>query len=145
MEVGLRQMAELILDAAYILGMLAVLADLFARREVRARGLAALLGFLALPFLVANYTSFRPAFMMMVRDAIIQAVGANKVFRNSLARLSRESIASLLVDSPFNNFLVDSLYHIGMLLYGVLITLAIIATSAVSSFVRAIWKLITKR
>ena len=145
MEVGLLQIIEFIIDGVYILGIMSILAGLFARKEDRTRLLIALLGFLVLPFLVVSYTNLRPTFMTMVRNTVIQIVSTNQVFNNFSARLSRESIQSLLIDSPFNNYMIDILYYIGMFLYGTLITLAVMITSAVSSFLESIWKLITKK
>jgi len=145
LEVGLLQIIEFIIDGVYILGIMSILAGLFARKEDRTRLLIALLGFLVLPFLVVSYTNLRPTFMTMVRNTVIQIVSTNQVFNNFSARLSRESIQSLLIDSPFNNYMIDILYYIGMFLYGTLITLAVMITSAVSSFLESIWKLITKK
>jgi hypothetical protein len=145
LEVGLLQIIEFIIDGVYILGIMGILAGLFARKEDRTRLLIALLGFLVLPFLVVSYTNLRPTFMTMVRNTIIQIVSTNQVFNNFSTRLNRESIQSLLIDSPFNNYVIDILYYIGMFLYGALITSAIMITSAVSSFLESVWKLITKR
>jgi hypothetical protein len=136
-------MIELMVDAVYILGIVALLAELFVRKSDRTRPLIGLLGFLTLPFLVVSYTNLRPTYMMMVRDAIIQIISVNQVFNNFSVRLNQGDISSLLIDSPFNNYLPDVLYKIGMFLYVVVITLAIIVTSAISSFLQAIWKLIT--
>jgi hypothetical protein len=137
------QIIEFVVDAVYILGIVALLAELFVRKSNRMRPLIALLGFLTLPFLVVSYTDLRPTYMMMVRDAIIRIISTNQVFSNFSIRLNQSDILSLLLDSPFNNYLPDTLYKIGMLLYATLITLVIMMTSATSSFLQTIWKLIT--
>jgi hypothetical protein len=146
------QFIEFFMDSVYILGLLSVLSAIFIKKsyKMRLRGLVALLGFLILPYIVATYTDFRPFFMMKVLDitnSIIQntTTATNLIFSDFPTKLTKEDIQSLLVDSPFNNRLLDSLYYIGMISYAIIITLAVMITSAISSLLKAIWKLITKR
>jgi hypothetical protein len=88
--------------------------------------------------------------MMKVLDVtnnMIQNItaGTNLTLSDFPTKLTKEDIRSLLVNSPFNNPLLDSLYYIGIISYAIIITLAIMITSAISSLLKAIWRLITKK
>ncbi|MGB9830775.1 MAG: hypothetical protein ACPLSP_01740 [Fervidicoccus fontis] len=138
---------EEILDGIYILAITALIVN-FAKggREERLRILVVLpILLLAPPFFVVNYTIFRPTFMMTVWDTVIKILETNEIFSNLSTKLSQGNMLYLLIDSPFNNPLIDILYIIGMLFYAIVITLAMMVTSAISSLFQAIWKLLTRK